>query len=178
MAELSTVARPYAQAVFRLAKEASKLSAWSAHLQTLALIAQDSRMAQVIGNPKFSAGEKSDIFFSLTQDADKELKSFLTLLAKNGRLSLLPYIQVRYEHLKDQDEGIEEALIETAFALSAVELKELLPQLEKHFGRALRPKIEEVPDLLGGFRATVAGDVLDASVRGKLDHMRVELMKN
>ncbi len=179
MAELTTVARPYAQALFRLAKEAKTQEDWSGRLARLALIASDEKMARVIGNPKFSTKEITDLLFSLCDDKKcRELEVFLALLADNERLSLLPHIQVLFEHFKDADEGIKEAAIESAFPMAEKETKSLIAQLEKHFSTRLRPIITVVPELLGGIRATVGGEVFDASVRGKLNAMRVELKKN
>ena len=93
MAETVTIARPYAQAVFRLGKEGQSLAVWSERLQRLSAVAQDPEMAKVIGNPKLSANQVVDLFISLTGEArDKELSSFIGLLAENERFDVLPQI--------------------------------------------------------------------------------------
>ena len=84
MAESVTIARPYAQAVFRLARESKSLKAWSDRLQRLAAIAQDTEMTKVVGNPKFSARQVADLFVSLSgEPGKKELTSFIGILAEN-----------------------------------------------------------------------------------------------
>ncbi len=176
MAESITIARPYAQAVFRLAREGKTLAVWSDRLQRLALVAQDAEMSKVVGNPKFSAGQVADLFVSLTgETGSKELASFVGILAENGRLDVLTQIQEIYEQLKSADEGVEDAVVTSAYPLDAAQLKNLMSQLEAHFGSKLQPHVEVDPALIGGIKVAVGDQVLDASVRGKLDAMAAAL---
>lgn len=176
MAESVTIARPYAQAVFRLARESQALTAWSNRLQRLATIAQDPEMAKVVGNPKFSAGQVADLFVSLTGEAgNKELASFVGILAENERIDVLTQIQEIYEQLKSADEGVMEAIVTSAYPLDDAQLKNLMSQLESHFGSKLQPRVEVDAALIGGIKVTVGDQILDASVRGKLDAMATAL---
>lgn len=176
MAESVTIARPYAQAVFRLARESQALTAWSDRLQRLAAIAQDPEMAKVVGNPKFSAGQVADLFVSLTGEAgNKELASFVSILAENERIDVLTQIQEIYEQLKSADEGVKEAIVTSAYPLDDAQLKNLMSQLESHFGSKLQPQVEVDAALIGGIKVTVGDQILDASVRGKLDAMATAL---
>jgi F-type H+-transporting ATPase subunit delta len=176
MAETVTIARPYAQAVFRLARESKALTAWSDRLQRLAAIAQDSEMAKVVGNPKFSAGQVAELFVSLSgEPGDQELAAFVGLLAENERLSVLTQIQEIYEQLKSADEGVKDATIYSAFPLDDAQLKNLMSQLETHFGSKLQPRVEVDAALIGGIKVAIGDQVLDASVRGKLDAMATAL---
>jgi len=176
MAESVTIARPYAQAVFRLARENRALAAWSDRLQRLAAIAQDAEMTKVVGNPKFSARQVADLFVSLTGEAgNQELASFVTILAENERLGVLAQIQEIYEQLKSADEGVKEAVVTSAFPLDDAQLKNLINQLESHFGSRLHPVVEVDAALIGGIKVAVGDQVLDASVRGKLDAMATAL---
>lgn len=176
MSESVTIARPYAQAVFRLARESQSLTAWSDRLQRLALIAQDAEMAKVVGNPKFSAGQVADLFVSLTGEAgNQELASFVGILAENERIDVLTQIQEIYEQLKSADEGIKEAIVTSAYPLDDAQLKNLMSQLETHFGSKLQPQLEVDAALIGGIKVTVGDQMLDASVRGKLDAMATAL---
>lgn len=176
MAESFTIARPYAQAVFRLARESKTLAAWSDRLQRLATIAQDAEMSRVVGNPKFSAGQVADLFVSLTGEAgNQELASFIGILSENERLDVLTQIQEIYEQLKSADEGVEDAVITSAYPLDAAQLKNLMSQLESHFGGKLQPRVEVDAALIGGIKVAVGDQVLDASVRGKLDAMATAL---
>ncbi|MBL0207505.1 MAG: F0F1 ATP synthase subunit delta [Propionivibrio sp.] len=176
MAESVTIARPYAQAVFRLARESKALAAWSGRLQRLAAIAQDAEMTKVVGNPKFSAGQVANLFVSLSGEAgNKELVSFIGMLAENERLGVLMQIQEIYEQLKSADEGVKEAVVTSAFPLDNAQLKNLMSQLETHFGSKLQPRVEVDEALIGGVKVAVGDQVLDASVRGKLEAMATAL---
>ena len=163
MAESVTIARPYAQAL-------------SARLQRLALIAQDGEMARVIGNPKFSARQVSELFVSLSGEAgNKELVSFISLLAENERFDVLADISEIYEQLRSEAEGVRDAFITSAFALDDGQLGRLVGELEAHFGGRLQPRVEVDASLIGGVRVAVGDQMLDASVRGKLDAMKTAL---
>ena len=180
MAESVTIARPYAQAVFRLAREGKALTAWSDRLQRLAAIAQDPEMAKVVGNPKFSAGQVAELFVSLTGESgntpgNKELASFIGILAENERLGVLTQIQEIFEQLKSADEGVKDAIVTSAYPLDDAQLKNLMSQLESHFGSKLQPRVEVDAALIGGIKVAVGDQVLDASVRGKLDAMATAL---
>ena len=176
MAESVTIARPYAQAVFRLAREKKALATWSDRLQRLVAIAQDPEMAKVVGNPKFSAGQVADLFVSLSgESGDQELASFIAILAENERLDVLTQIQEIYEQLKGEDEGVKDALVSSAFPLDEAQLNKLMSQLETHFGSKLQPRVEVDATLIGGVKVAVGDQILDASVRGKLDAMATAL---
>lgn len=176
MAESVTIARPYAQAVFRMARESKSLKAWSDRLQRLAAIAQDAEMTKVIGNPKFSARQVADLFVSLSgEPGNQELTSFIGILAENERLDVLTQIQEIYEQLKSNDEGVKEAVISSAYSLNDAQLKNLMSQLESHFSSKLQPRVEVDVSLIGGIKVAVGDQVLDASVRGKLDALATAL---
>ena len=176
MAESVTIARPYAQAVFRLASESKELATWSDRLQRLATVAQDPEMDKVIGNPKFSAKQIADLFVSLTDEVgNQELASFVGILAENERLGVLTQIQEIYEQLKSADEGVKDAVVTSAYPLDAAQLNNLMSQLESHFGSKLQPHVEVDPALIGGIKVAVGDQVLDASVRGKLEAMATAL---
>ena len=176
MAESVTIARPYAQAVFRLGKDGQSLAAWSERLQRLSAVAQDPEMAKVIGNPKLSASQVADLFTSLASETrDKELSSFIGLLAENERIEVLPEIRELFEQFKSEEEGVKDALICSAFPLDAAQLNNLVSQLEVHFSCKLQPRVEVDAALIGGVKVAVGDEVLDASVRGKLDAMATAL---
>lgn len=175
MAETVTIARPYAEAVFRIAKEAGALGAWSERLARLAMIARDQEMAEVIGNPKLSAEQVAQLFVSLADDNDAVLGNFIRVLADNERLSLLPEIAELFEAQKAAEDGIKEAVVQSAFPLADADLSALMPQLEAHFKTKLAPTVVVDAALIGGVRVAVGDQVLDASVRGKLEAMATAL---
>ncbi|MDR2113380.1 MAG: F0F1 ATP synthase subunit delta [Candidatus Accumulibacter sp.] len=176
MAESVTIARPYAQAVFRLAKEGRSLAEWSARLRRLAAIAADPEMGRVIGNPKFSARRIAELFAALSGEPEnRELAAFIALLAENRRFDVLTEVSAIFEFLKSEDEGVREALITSAFPIDEPALAALLKKLEAHFGSRLQGRVEVDPSLIGGVRVAVGDRIFDASVRGKLDAMTVAL---
>ncbi|MDR2787547.1 MAG: F0F1 ATP synthase subunit delta [Candidatus Accumulibacter sp.] len=176
MTESVTIARPYAQAVFSLAREERSLDAWSDRLRRLAAIAGDPEMAGVIGNPRLSARQITDLFMALSGEPEnRELASFIAMLAENRRFAMLADVGAIFESLKDADEGIEEAVITSAFPIGGPALATLLKHLETHFCTRLRGRVEVDPSLIGGVRVAVGDRILDASVRGKLDTMAVAL---
>ena len=178
MAESVTIARPYAQGVFRLACESGKLDRWSARLDRLVAIASDAQMSEIIGNPKLSSGQVADLFLSLSGESnDSELTGFVHLLADNERFAVLPEIRTLFEEFKSAEEGVREALITSAYPIDAPQLAALTTELEAHFGGRLQPRVEVDAALIGGIRIAVGDEILDASVRGKLDAMAA-LLKN
>ncbi|MCB4359954.1 F0F1 ATP synthase subunit delta [Quatrionicoccus australiensis] len=175
MAESVTIARPYADAAFRIAQETGAQGIWSARLQRLAFIAQDGDMASVMGNPRLSAEQVADLLISLSEDSDVTLGSFIRTLAENRRLALLPEISRLFELAKSQEEGVKEAVVHSAFPIDDSQIAALLQQLEPRFGTRLTARVVIDPSLIGGVKIAVGDQVLDASVRGKLDSMAVAL---
>ncbi|GAB1367461.1 F0F1 ATP synthase subunit delta [Azonexus hydrophilus] len=175
MAESVTIARPYAEAAYRLAKESGAQGLWSQRLQRLALIAQDKEMTEVMTNPRLSTEQVAELFISLSADSDAILANFVRTLAENRRLALLPEISRLFELAKSQEEGVQEAVVYSAFPIDDAQVAALLQQLEPRFGTRLTARVEVDPSLIGGVRVTVGDQMLDASVRGKLDAMAVAL---
>jgi F-type H+-transporting ATPase subunit delta len=175
MAESVTIARPYAEAIFRVAQEAGAQGIWSQRLQKLALIAQNGDMASVMGNPQLSAEQVATLVISLCEDNDAVLGNFVRTLAENRRLALLPEISRLFELAKSQDEGVKEAVVHSAFPIDDTQVAALLNELQARFGTRLTARVEIDPSLIGGVRVAVGDQVLDASVRGKLDAMAVAL---
>ena len=175
MAESVTIARPYAEAVYRTAKESGAQGTWSQRLQRLALIAQDGDMAAVMGNPQLSAEQVANLVISLCDDNDAVLANLVRTLAENRRLALLPEISRLFDLAKSQEEGIKEAVVHSAFPIDDTQVKALVQELEARFGTKLTARVEIDASLIGGVRVAVGDQVLDASVRGKLDAMAVAL---
>ncbi len=175
MAESVTIARPYAEAAYRLAKESGAQGLWSQRLQRLALIAQDKEMTEVMTNPRLSTEQVAELFISLSADSDAILANFVRTLAENRRLALLPEISRLFELAKSQEEGVQEAVVYSAFPIDDAQVAALLQQLEPRFGTRLTARVEVDPSRIGGVRVTVGDQMLDASVRGKLDAMAVAL---
>ena len=180
MAENATVARPYAEALFRVAqagKESFTLAAWAELVAELAQIGAHPEVQAFARNPKASASDVSAAITALVKSPlNQEAKNFLSMLVENGRVSLLPEIGSQFQALKNAVEGAADAEITSAFDLSSAQVTELVATLEKKFSRKLNPVVTVDPALIGGVRVVVGDEVLDTSVRAKLQHMRVALV--
>jgi len=179
MAENATVARPYAEALFRVAqagKESFSLAAWSELVAELAQIGAHPEVQAFARNPKTSASDVSAVITALVKSPlTPEANNFLAMLVDNGRISLLPEIGAQFQALKNATEGAADAEITSAFELSTAQAGDLVATLEKKFGRKLNPVVTVDPALIGGVRVVVGDEVLDTSVRAKLAQMRVAL---
>ena len=176
MAESVTIARPYAEALFRVAKESGNLTKWSEQASLLGQVAASPEVSSAIGDPNVAAPQLVDLFRSACGTAvDAELSNFIQLLSKNDRLALLPEIGALFESYKQAEEGIKQATIISAFPIDASQVNALVPQLESRFKSKLEASVSVDPDLIGGIKVVVGDQMLDASVRGKLDAMATAL---
>jgi len=176
MAENTTVARPYAEAAFDVARERNALASWSRMLSTMAALVRDPRVAQSLDNPRLGDPEKESLLLSLMGDAlDEDGRSFVRVLVDGDRIKLMPEIAALFDTLKDQAEGAAKAEIETAFELSGEQLQELTSALERRFGKRIEASVRVNRDLIGGARVTVGDTVLDGTVQAKLQAMASSL---
>lgn len=176
MAELSTLARPYAEAVFRLAKEKSALGEWADRLSTLAAIVSDARVQTLVADPNTSAPRAAELIGSVAGAVLGEAgNSLLTVLAGNDRLMLLPEISAQYEVLKAEAEGVLEATIVSALEMSEAQKADVMASLKAKFGRDVDATVEVDPSLIGGAVITVGDQVIDGSVKGRLQKMAAAL---
>ena len=176
MAETATIARPYAEAIFALADKSNSLAQWSDTLDHLAAVAQTPEMSRLLGNPKVTGAQFVDLFSNADGSMSAECKALLQLLAENRRLEALPSVRDQFERLKAAREGAVDALIEIAFAFQPGELEALVTDLERRFNRKIRPQVSLNKNLIGGARVSVGDQVIDGTVRGKLDAMNAGLM--
>jgi F-type H+-transporting ATPase subunit delta len=178
MAEIATLARPYAEAVFKLADEESRLGDWSGWLRTMAEVAGNADMQACIGNPQVSAGQLYELFLAACKaELPVEAKNFARLLVQNRRLGLLPEIREQFEALKLEREGVVDAEIESAFPLDDAQVAALVADLERKFKRKVSPRVNLDRELIGGVRITVGDEVVDGTVRAKLAAMATAIAK-
>ncbi|AQS51838.1 MAG TPA: F0F1 ATP synthase subunit delta [Paenalcaligenes hominis] len=173
MAELSTIARPYAEALFASVRTEGTLEQWSALLSEMAQVAGHPEVSEVLTTPGITNQQRYELFTGLmkTPLTDKA-RNFLELLIDNGRLTVVPNIYEEFEALKHQLEGSELAQITSAFELSPEQLNKLVSALEKKFGLKLIPEVTVDAALIGGVRVMVGDQVLDTSVQAQLARMR------
>lgn len=171
MAELATIARPYAEALYRVAKSGN-LSAWSELVVEMAQAAAHPDVVALAHNPKVSAAQTAEAFLSvLKSSVTAEAKNFINTLTEYDRLTLLPEIAAQFHDLQNADTGSADAEIVSAFEMTDAQVKELAATLEKKFGRKLHPTVIVDSSLIGGVRIVVGDQVLDTSVRAKLQQM-------
>lgn len=176
MAESATIARPYAEAVFGLADQARALSLWAESLAAMARVAANPELQAWMTHPRLNSRQVYDLFLSLCpEDLPTELRSFVRLLIANDRLALLAHIREQFMELKNRREGVVEAEIRTAFRLDNAQLSALIADLERRFKRRVQPRVSIDKELIGGVRIAVGDEVIDGSVRGKLEEMAMAL---
>ena len=175
MAENATIARPYAEALFRVAKSGN-LSAWSDLVAEMAQVAAHPDVLALATNPKVSATLTAETFLSvLKSPVTDEAKNFINTLAEYNRLILLPEIAEQFHNLKNAEAGTADAEITSAFEMTAEQVSDLTTTLEKKFGRKLHATVTVDAALIGGVHIVVGDQVLDTSVRAKLQQMQVAL---
>ena len=176
MAELATIARPYAEAAFEIARDAQALPAWSGMLRFAATVVRDPRVAEALDNPRLDAAAKESLLLSIGGDRfTGEARNFIRVLVETERVALLPQISAMFDTLKNDAEATANATIESAFELSDAQVAELRSALEKRFGKKIEATVTVNPELIGGARVTVGDAVLDGSVQAKLAAMRAQL---
>lgn len=180
MAEPVTIARPYAEAVYKLAREKSALAGWSNALANLDAVVADTRVQGIISDPNVSAQQLEALVLGVIGDkfeasVASEARNFIQVLVQNSRLELTPHIRGVYESLKREHEGTLEANVISALPISDEQVKALLATLETKFKRKITAKVEIDPQLIGGVKIVVGDKVIDATVRGRLDAMATAL---
>jgi F-type H+-transporting ATPase subunit delta len=174
MAELATIARPYAEALFKASvSDLSGAATWVAALQD---IASNSQLQAFAENPNVTSAQVFDVIAGVSKVALPEMaKNFLRTVIDNGRLNALPEIAEQFRTLKNAQSGSADAVVYSAFAIDSAALAELAITLEKRFARKLNVSVELQADLIGGIRVVVGDEVLDTSVKARLEQMKVAL---
>ena len=176
MAEPSTVARPYAEAAFRLAAAGNALAKWAEMLGALAGVAQDERVAAAMSDPNRSDAQVAGIFIAILQGRlNGEAENFVRVLAENKRLELLPLIREQFDALKNEREGVVEAEVQSAFELTEAQVADLVQRLEKKTGRKVRTKVQVDKELIAGVRVVLGDKVIDGSARAQLGALETAL---
>jgi F-type H+-transporting ATPase subunit delta len=175
MAELATLARPYAEALFQVA-EKGDLKQASVELDALAAISANPQLRQFADAPKSGAQQVFDVITGVANtplgDASKNL---LRTVIDNGRLSVLPEIATQFHALVAERSGVSDAVVYSAYEIDAAALADVVASLEKRFKRKLNASVQVQPDLIGGIRVVVGDEVLDTSVKARLEQMKAAL---
>ena len=174
MAEPSTVARPYAEAAFRLADGANALGKWADMLRQLAQVAQDARVRAATADPNLSDARVAGLFISILS-LSGEGENFVRVLAENKRLQLLPEIRIQFEALKNERESVAEVDVQSAFELTKEQVADLTRRLEKKTGRKVKTTVRVDKELIGGIKVVIGDKVLDGSARAQLGALETAL---
>jgi F-type H+-transporting ATPase subunit delta len=176
MAEQITVARPYAEAVFALAREQNALPVWGEMLRTASNVASDERVRAALDNPRLSVAARESLFLGICADKlNADGKSLVRVLLEADRFSLLPEILELFETLKDAADGVARAQIVSAFPIDEAALTGLRSALERRFGKKIEATVRVDTELIGGAKVVVGDTVIDGSVQGELQAMASHL---
>lgn len=169
MAELNTVARPYTKAAFGYAVEQGSLDQWANMLSVSAAVVADATVVQVLGTPALTAEQKAATLIALLEDElDQAGKNFISLLADNGRLALLPEIAEQFRKLKAAQEASIEVDLTTAYELADEQQQKLAQALSTKLGREVAVTAQVDKSILGGVIVRTDDLVIDGSVRARL----------
>jgi F-type H+-transporting ATPase subunit delta len=174
MAEIATIARPYAEALFKAAGD--RAAAMAAEVAAIAAVASEPQLRQFAENPRTTAEQVQEIVLSvLGQPVSAQAGNFLRAVLDNGRLAALTEIAAQFQALVDARSGVSQARIESAYPIEAGQLADVVATLEGRFGRRLEASVVVRPELIGGIRVVVGDEVLDTSVKARLEQMKVAL---
>jgi F-type H+-transporting ATPase subunit delta len=175
MAELATIARPYAEALFQIARK-GELKAWAEQVKSLSVIAQDEQLRQFAADPRATPQQVLDVIAAaLKAPMIDGVRNFVRTLIDNGRLPVLPEVAAQFHALANAESGVSDAEIQSAFPLDGPQLADIVTGLEKRFGRKLSASVTLDPELIGGIRVVVGDEVLDTSVKARLEQMKATL---
>ncbi len=178
MSEYQTIARPYAQAVFDLAKAGENYENWSRALAWMSAIADDDQIQELSQNPKVDDASVVQIFQDIAGDKlFDEAGNFLRLVVANGRLFALPYIAAQFEDKRAEAEGTIEAELISARAVTDEQQEALAQSLSRKLGRKVSLQVVEDPNLIGGAVLRAGDMVIDASVKSRLQKLAANLAR-
>lgn len=174
MAEIATIARPYAEALFQASgSDAASAAVW---LDELAAVAANEQLRQFADSPKTLPDQVFSLMTGVLKSSLPAMaQNFLRTVIDNGRIAALPEIAAQFRALKNAQLGAFDAVVYSAFAVDSAALSDLSGVLEKRFGRKLNLQVELQPDLIGGIRVVVGDEVLDTSVKARLEQMKIAL---
>lgn len=176
MAENLTLARPYAEAAFKLALESGTLPQWSDALSRLAAVMRTEVARELAGNPRLTNDQVAGLVGDASGVLDVQQRNFVRVLAANERLGVLSEIAEVFEAQRNAHEGVLDARIASAYPLSQQQVDEVVATLEAKYRRKVKATVSVDGDLIGGITIRIGDEVIDTSVRGKLAQLADALM--
>jgi F-type H+-transporting ATPase subunit delta len=175
MAEIATLARPYAEALFQVARKGD-LKQVAVQLDAVVLVAENPELRRFAGNPTTSSEQILEVLTSVVSiPLSDRVKNLLHTVIQNRRLNVLSEISTQFHTLVSMQFGVSDAIIYSAFPIEPAQLNEILQSIELRFKRKLHPIVKLQPDLIGGIRVVVGDAVLDTSVKARLEQMKAAL---
>jgi len=171
MAERTTIARPYAEAVFRLAGEDSSFQRWGDVLAFYAIAVADDSLAYALGDPRITGNQLDELLFSLMDDISAQERELIKMLRENGKLKVLPEIGTLFNELRASAEGTIDASVISAFALDDAQVNKLAKMLKKELNRDVNIESTVDPSIIGGVIIRAGDTVIDGSVAGRLQNL-------
>lgn len=176
MAEQATLARPYAQAVFGLAKDSSTLDEWSGNLSLLEQVVTSAELAAIRNNPKTDKATLQKLLLEICgEHLSGHGQSLLKMLSDNGRLGILPELARQYEELKAGYQGRVKVHLVSTYAVKASQKSQIIEALKKRLGKEIEIEVSIDRTLLGGWLIRTGNQVIDLSARGRLQQLAVDL---
>lgn len=172
MAELTTLARPYAKAAFAFARDHGDLAGWATQLKTLAVVSEYGKAKEIVGSPGMTPADQAGALIEVCGDElSEKVKNFVQLLADNKRLALLPEVFTLFDALKTAQEQAVDVELTTAFELDDASQQKLADALSAKLERKVKVSASVDQQLLAG-AVIKAGDlVIDGSMRGRLEKL-------
>ncbi|MEO5843281.1 MAG: F0F1 ATP synthase subunit delta [Caldimonas sp.] len=179
MAELATIARPYAEALLK-ASASGDAATLAAEIRALADVAVNAQMRQFADSPKIDSKQVFELLTGVVGTSSgaplsQAAKNLLRTVIDNGRLVALPEIAAQFQALVDARSGVSQATIESAFPIDATQVADVKAAMERRFRRNLEMHVVVKPELIGGVRVVVGDEVLDTSIRARLEQMKAAL---
>lgn len=174
--DATTLARPYAEALFSHAEETSSLDSWSATLELLAAVAQNPAMASAVSDPLLDRSKLAELILDIGGDQlNAEAQNLVNLLVENGRLSVLPEIAILYEQLKAESQQILKVHVRSAYDFTKDQQQQIATGLKRKLGLDVTITSEQDESLIGGVHIRAGDLVIDGSIKGKIEQLANEL---
>ena len=179
MSEKSTLARPYAKAIFQLAKEKNNYQEWIIFFNVLISIISNKKVFDLIKTPMIAASEKAQFIIEVGgKSFNEQEKEFVRMLAKNNKLLIVSSIRILYEQYRAEEEQTLEVEVCSAFVLQEKQKEQLTKVLSKYFNKKVKTHWKQDEVLIGGFIVRAKDKVFDGSIRGQLQRLHREIVSN
>lgn len=177
MADMSSLAHPYANAVFTLAKAQNSIDNWLDNLSELAQVSSSRDFTDLIDNPRFAPPDVITTIVAFVKEPNKLLSNFLVTLQVNNRLTLLGAIFELFEKMAEDEKNTSKAIIQSAYPMNDEDKAEFEQLLSKKYGRKIVASVEVHAELIGGIKVLINDTVIDASVKSSLHKMAAQIIR-